>query len=458
MLERIVATGSKRARSLCDAIAHAVERRLQRRIVLGGFVALVAMASLGAIGLTLRLSDSVNVAGFLTGADPAQAVDAWRKQGVWLLALAYLVVDAVLFVPLYAGLTVVVAHRVATLDGDDARRRAIACFATLASVAAVIFDEIENVVGIAALFGAFAPAFVFVIATRAKLAFAGLAVALVVLLGLAWFFALGAPNTSTRLMIERARLRAGVVDVVWRNRYTLAGLAFFTGLLLLMDQSRDVLVGIAQAWQSAQAIGALFIMVVSALALWSVAYTVWMWSRILSRERRAAWAAQVAALPIPAPAPAPREAKDEAVVPMPGPIADQPPSQTWPAGVFHFARWFARIVGVAPVLVLVWLCGSAAGDAARAGATLSAYLLLLFAALSLAGAILFLWRRTDAGEAVTLHHYYEGVSPRGDFRDELTSPHYRFLFLPHAPLTLPVVALACVSLLRLLNIAFPQLP
>src|SRR5688572_4013241 len=457
MLERMVATGSKRARSLCDAIAHAVERRLHRRIVLGGFVALVAMASLGAIGLTLRLSDSVNVAGFLTGADPAQAVDAWRKQGVWLLALAYLVVDAVLFVPLYAGLTVVVAHRVATLDGDDARRRAIACFATLASVAAVIFDEIENVVGIAALFGAFAPAFVFVIATRAKLAFAGLAVALVVLLGLAWFFALGAPGASARLMIERARLRAGVVDVVWRNRYTLAGLAFFTGLLLLMDQSRDVLVGIAQAWQSAQAIGALFIMVVSALALWSVAYTVWMWSRILCRERRAAWAAQVAALP-PAAAPAPREAKDEAVVPMPGPIADQSPSQTWPAGVFHFARWFARIVGVAPVLVLVWLCGSAAGDAARAGATLSACLLLLFAALSLAGAILFLWQRTDAGEAVPVHHYYEGAPPHSDIRDELTSPHYRFLFIPHAPLTLPVVALACVSLLRLLNIAFPQLP
>ena len=456
MLERVVATGRRRARSLCAAIGAAIERRLAHRVILGVVLALVAMASLGAIGLALHLSDIVNVTRFLAGDDAVGVVDAWQRRGVAPLALAYLAIDAALFVPLYTGLTIAVAHRVSLLDGEDAWRRAVACFATLASVAAFVFDELENALGLAALFGAVAPAFAFVVATRAKLAFAGLAVALVALLGVAWFFALGAASGSMRVVIERARLRAGVVDVVWRNRYTLAGLAFFSGLLLLMDQSRDVLVGLAQALQSAQFAGALFVMTASALALWSVAYTVWMWSRILCRERRAAWAAQVATLPIPAPAP--RTGKDEAVVPLPGPIADKPPSQTWPRGVFHFAQWFARFAGVVPVLVLVGLCGSAAGDAARAGARDSAYLLLLFGALSLAGAILFLWRRTDAGEDVPLEHYYEGVAAHADLRDELTSPHYRFLMLPHAPLTLPVAALAFASLLRLLNAAFPALP
>jgi hypothetical protein len=456
MLERIVATSRTRARSLCDSIAHLVERKLRGRVVAGGFLALVALATLGALGLTLHLSDTVNVARFLAGNDAARAVDAWQEQRVWPLALAYLLIDAVVFVPLYAALTIAIVQHVASLDGNDAGRRAIACFATLSSIAAAVFDEVENALGLAALFGTYAPAFAFVIATRAKLAFAGLAVLLVALLALAWFFAIGASNASVQRSIERARLRAGVVDVVWRNRYTLAGLAFFAGLLLLMDQSRDVLVGIAQAWQSAQAVGALFIMIISAIAVWSVAFTVWMWSRILCRERRAAWAAQVAIVPIPVPAP--REGKDEAVVPMPGPIADQPPSRTWPAGVFHFARWFARIAGVVPVLVLVGLCGSAAGDAARAGATASVYLLLGFAALSLAGAILFLWRRTDSGEGLSLDHYYEGAAPQGSLRDELGSSHYRFLFIPHAPVTLPIVALGCASLLRLLNLTVPQLP
>ena len=456
MLERIVATSRRRAGSLCDAIAAAVERKLQRRVVAGAVLALVAVASLGAIGLALDLSDAANVASFLAGHDPAGNVAAWRRQGVWPLALAYLAVDAVLFVPLYAGLTIAVAQRLATLDGDDPRPRTMACVATLASVAAFCFDEIENALGLAALFGADAPAFALVVATRAKLTFAGLAVAMVALLGLAWFFAMGTSRTSMSVVIERARLRAGVVDVVWRNRYSLAALGLFAGLMLSMDQSRDVLVGVAQAFQSAQFAGALVVMIISALALWAVAFTVWMWARILCRERRAAWAAQVAATPIPGAAPS--GGKEGKIIPMPCPIADQPPSQTWPRGVFQFARWFARVVGVVPVLVLVGLCGSAAGDAARAGAAFSAYLLLIFAALSLAGAIVFLWRRTDAGEDVPLHYYYEGAAPQGDLRDELTSPHYRFLGLPNAPLTLPVVALACASLLRLSSFAFPTLP
>jgi hypothetical protein len=122
-----------------DAMAHGASP--------GGVLALVAMATLGALGLALHLSDTVNVAGFLAGTEPAQAIDAWRKQGVWPLALVYLIVDAVLFVPLYAGLTIAVAHRVATLDGVDAARRAIACFATLATVAAVMCVCARRAVG-----------------------------------------------------------------------------------------------------------------------------------------------------------------------------------------------------------------------------------------------------------------------------------------------------------------------
>src|SRR5687768_11500667 len=116
MLGRIVATSRTRARSLCDSLADLVQRKLRGHVIVSGFVALVTLATLGALGLTLHLSDTVDVARFLAGNDAARAVDAWQEQRVWPLAVAYLLIDAVVFVPLYAALTIAIAQHVARLD------------------------------------------------------------------------------------------------------------------------------------------------------------------------------------------------------------------------------------------------------------------------------------------------------------------------------------------------------
>lgn len=327
----------------------------------------------------------------------------------------------------------------------------------LLTLAAMLADEVENLLGLWALLanGQGVPAWIPVVATKSKWSFLATAVGLQLLAFLAWFFALG--NSSRRqetadAVLQRAQLRFGVVDILWRSRYVVASLVFFAGLVLGMDQSRDVLAGIAQGWQSGLYPGAAFAMLTSAVSVWALAYVCWMWTRILCRLRR----------------PTPTRAATAGAQPwaITGATALQAETgktaatQAWPLEAHQFAKWWARLLGAAPVLMLVWLCGLAARDAVRAGAQWSAYLLLAFGVVTLIGAIVFLWGRSAESEKrhVAGDEYYEYKGDGDGSRGELLLDRYRSLGLAVAPLSLPVAALLLLLALRLLNLWRPDLP
>lgn len=173
---------------------------------------------------------------------------------------------------------------------------------------------------------------------------------------------------------DRAKLRRAIGSIVWRSRYVLAMLGVFGVVTLGMDQSRDVLVGMAEGFNWTAALlfmlgfvlvvsgsviadtprqrwlilvlllifsaGAVLwdpvriplVMLLSVIAVWMFAYVCWLWSRILSRLC--------------------------------------PPDVSPSIGVYdgrdQFAKWWARWLGLIPLLLLIALAGKASGDATLA--------------------------------------------------------------------------------------------
>ncbi|MGZ8229010.1 MAG: hypothetical protein ACXW2A_04640 [Burkholderiales bacterium] len=378
---------------------------------------------LGAVGLTLAWRPDLDMARFLQGRESGAILDVWRGNFVWALAFFFLLVDAVVFVPAYGALFVAVARRLTRDAYDRSLPRYFACLAVALTVAGMLADELENLAGIAGLFGLHA-----VLSPWPSLAKSWLLVgAALVLAGLlAWrFFGVGLGHTL--LGASRAELRRGVFDIVWRSRYNLIGVGLFAGLVLLMDQTRDVLVGVAQAFQTAQMLGAAAVLVLSAFTLWSLAYSAWLSTRIVCRLQR----------------PANRTAS----------MLFADPAQQSPPGISEFAKWWARLVGAAPVLILMTLCGAAAGDALRAGAVFSAWILLAFGALTLVGATLFLVGRgrkqKPAGE------YYECTIDLLGAAGELDPNRYRFFGIRPALVMLPITALVALAAVRAIDLLNP---
>lgn len=418
--------GGTRDNSVCTAILRRVESVTADRLVLLSVGAGLILILLGVMNLVLEVNDD---------------------QGMWWLALAYLVIDALIFVPLYGVLLIGMSRKVAMLNPNWSQQHMLMCAIVLFSLAAVVADEVENGLGLWALLAndLNLPTWAQASATLSKWLYIFCAGGSLLFAFLRWFFALGDSSRwqeTAQNVLERALLRFAVSDVIWRSRYVLATLVFFAGLVLVMNQSRDVLAGIAHGWQSGLYLGAAFAMIVSAVSVWALAYACWMWTRILCRLRR------------------PTSFR-EAVKLQSG---DDPEAgrRTWPLAAHQFAKWWARLLGAAPVLMLVWLCGLAARDAVRAEARSSAYLLLGFGAMTTVGAIVFLWgrsadsRRTKRSVAPDAYFEYKGDSDGA--RGELHLERYRFLGLAQAPTRLPIAALLLLLALRGLNLWLPDQP
>ena len=211
-------------------------------------------------------------------------------------------------------------------------------------------------------------------AHHAKPAFVGAALSPVALAFLAWWFGLDLDlldPRQERLAELRAAFRAGVAGVIGRTRYVLLLLALFATFTLVLDQSRDVLLALAGPPEDADKGGAarawrLFILVLGAGSVAMLAYSSWLWTRLVGMVKR--------------------------------------PGLSLPGGhavydkVGEFARGWARAVAMAPLVIVCLLIAHTAGDAAaaaRATNELGVLLhtlcnLLLFGVVAVAGGYVFL--------------------------------------------------------------------
>ena len=314
-----------------------------------------------------------------------------------------------------------------------------------------------------------------------KVRLAAAAVGLVVLLLALWLFGvlfgIGAGHDQRR--DQRALLRLAVERIIWRSRYVLAMLALFGFMALGMDQSRDVLVGMAQglvpaeqpgptAIDGRQVLWVLVAIVMTIVAVWMLAYAAWLWSRIPARM---------------APPEAPLRA--DAAPPARAAAAGDSPARS-ADGRDQFAKWWARWLGLVPLLMLIALAGLASGDAMRVAAGGLAAGLADTARAQATGAVLWVFALATAvlgiaiqvsfardrgretigsaaqspasngpcGPARKQALYYNAVSVDAA-ADELATAEgrYRFLFyLRRAPLTLPIVALVAFEALRAVDL------
>ncbi|HEX5685508.1 MAG TPA: hypothetical protein VFY73_15920 [Ideonella sp.] len=169
----------------------------------------------------------------------------------------------------------------------------------------------------------------------------GLAMLPIAIGSLVWWFGLDldlAQGLQRDEAIARAAWRAGVAGVVGRSRYVLVVLAMFGLFTLVLDQCRDVLLGLAYPDPAASP-GALWwrrvVQVLCAVSVGMLAYSCWMWTRLAGMVKRPGLALGGGAL-----------------------VPDR---------VGAFARGWARAVSLIPLVMVAGLVAYTVGDAITAG-------------------------------------------------------------------------------------------
>lgn len=161
---------------------------------------------------------------------------------------------------------------------------------------------------------------------RALLALVALGLLILLLL---WLFAVLVRN-DPGLQAQRARLRAAIGDMLLRSRYVLIALALMAVLCLAMDQARDVVYAALTAGGQSGWMAPLLVLAIGAAAGWCFAFSAWLWTRS---------ACEIASAAMP-----------------PRPLADLSD---------RVARDWARLLGLAPLLMLAVLALLVCGDAIK---------------------------------------------------------------------------------------------
>lgn len=232
-------------------------------------------------------------------------------------------------------------------------------------------------------------------------------------------------------------LRIALAAIPWRARYVLLALAVCIALMLVMNQGRDVIYAVAarpwaddaDAWAWVQT---LFVLAMTGLALFLLGYACWLWARtgvrIAQRPRVGGKTADIG-----------RQRLEDLL-----------------------ARDWARLLGVAPALLVLALCLNCLPDALSTSALTYRFgpvlVLVPFAALVLIGAAGFIWQRDRRGAG---HLAYYAHQPLAELMAELAlkrrikdSP-YRVLWGWLGPRSLPVLALGLAMLCRGLQLFLP---
>lgn len=252
----------------------------------------------------------------------------------------------------------------------------------------------------------------------AKLALMLVLAAAFALLGLRWVF------NGDGQRSHHPVLRRGLADILWRVRYVLAALAVLIGLTLLMEQCRDVAIGVADGlFVPHQAKWAWPALVLSVVAVWAMSFSCWLWARLVCR--------------------------------MPGPGAgsgSSDPDADVALGIA--ARGVARVLGLVPAFAAALMSAYAARDAIWAATRLddanvaAPVVLLVFGLASVVGGLLFLrGREHHAGQ--TLIDYHDDPSLRYDWVAAVASEKYTFAWSGGpGPMALPLIALGLAVGLR----------
>jgi hypothetical protein len=149
----------------------------------------------------------------------------------------------------------------------------------------------------------------------------GLLLALVLLAR--WYFP---PSDAAQPAADRARLRAAVADMMWRSKYAVFVLVAHGALVLGMDQTRDALV--RQVLDHDGALSAVLGAVITLLAVLLLGFASWLWPRVILRLR------------------GPGDPEE--------PHADR--------RIEAFARWWSRLLGLAPFGIVALVLAQAMHD------------------------------------------------------------------------------------------------
>ena len=187
------------------------------------------------------------------------------------------------------------------------------------------------------------------------------------------------PHADQTKWASGVRTRAAAVGCIWRTRYVLLALGACFTLLVLMNQGQDVVLAmVSHPWtpglEGFAAWTATFLgLGLSALAMWVLGFACWLWARFVMEVQQ-----RGLALP----------SKDTPLL-----VED------------HFARDWARVLGVAPAALIMWLVVATLPHAVvLEGNRGPIVLLLIFAVVVLLGAVVFVWRRDQSGAGN--HRYY----------------------------------------------------
>lgn len=314
------------------------------------------------------------------GTDISRILSTWEQTDALGRVFEFVVVDALVFAPVLALVLLASWHRMRHLQmADHPAPQGLPSLPD--SLLEALVDTLFPVVVLAALIcNWLVDLYVVLQATHAKAAqqFAGpvinelkfvfyaIAAAVVALLFLRWYFSTD-PSASGHVS-ERASLRSGVADVVWRTKYSVSAVALFGALTVAMDQARDTLIrqspetlldGTVRA--QASIVGFVLTMLAVTLLAWACYH----------------WSCRIVQLRTPG---------RKAVL---------------GSSVQTFALWWCRLIGVTPFLLVgallaVTLRGMALGTA-------TAHWMLALAGMDAAFALIFLfmlvtrdWGRLDA--------------------------------------------------------------
>ena len=370
---------------LCALLSHSASQRS-----LGVLLALASLASLALATLMLAVDPTPlgigSVYAFQLAADTAEQaklVAAWAAQNLLRRALVFLLLEALLAAALFLAFLALgeLTHRLLARDlgstqgpASTATRSAfhwlaLACLALTWLSGALSGALIAKWLGIPDWGG------ILRVLGSAKLAAWALLLVFAVLWWAHWYFASG-PAAA-----ERAKMRADITDMVWRTKYAVLVLLVYAALVLGMDQTRDAL--LRQAVDPRDAGGlpwrAISGLAVTSIALWLLALSNWLWSRLILRLSR------------------------------PGHDASGDPSG-------GFAKWWARILGLAPFGCVAVATALTIRDQPRGSAALG--WLLCFLALVGLLAVLYLvvlaYRPRDSSL-----RYFSAVSDMEDARADM---------------------------------------
>ncbi len=421
------------------------------------------MAGSKALELDTQICPQTSMEFFLKHGADQRVLDCWDVYGIKTGAAILLGFDSLYLIFYTIFLITLARHLSFELKqdfGKDAVKWLVVCLPKIAALSVLtlaFIDILENILGILGILGItsgwrLGSAVCFFNTWKSN--FIRIILVLLGFLLSAWYFnffnpARNDPNTHDTRFDERARLRVASADMVWRSRYVLLALLLFGGLTIVMDQSRDVLAGMAQGMsQNLHEIkfgwsGLLSGLVgfgsflIHFVAIWLFAYTCWFWVRVVGRMQR----------------------PDDDVKCH---VVGCPKRNRSAEARDIFAKWWARLLGIAPFLMLTWMCGLAAQAAVRSGDLKAALVLIIFGSVLFFLPILMIrfrgqdprTRAMDKSEYIYYDYLVDDKAQNNKVKEELWGNNYRFLrCFSCPPALLPILSLVLLEVVRFWSIS-----